>query len=136
MHDFAEVLFPYEVQSLELDQIILDQRAGNASDEIISSIKSSYVPTSSGTFVNKSQVWDQQPTIGILADTFRGNSGAPVFSRNTHRLVGIFVRGQPDYAEPWTANWYRHEAVLPVGQIIDDLRRNTALLKDGTLCVR
>lgn len=136
VHDFAEVLFPYEVQSSELDRIILDQRTSNASDETITSIKSSYVPTSSGTFVNKSQVWDHRPTIGILADTFKGNSGAPVFSRNTHRLVGVFVRGQPDYAEPWTASWYRHEAVLPVGQIIDDLRRNTGLLKDGVFCVR
>ncbi|PTT21639.1 hypothetical protein DBR12_06085 [Acidovorax sp. HMWF029] len=136
VHDFAEVLFPYEVQSSELEQIIIDQRVGNASDEVVASIKSSYVPTSRGNFANKSLVWDGQPTIGILADTFRGNSGAPVFSRNTHRLVGIFVRGQPDYIEPWTVSWYRHEAVLPVSQIIDDLRRNTALLSDGIFCVR
>lgn len=136
VHDFAEVLFPYEVQSSELDQIILDQRTGNASDEILASIKSSYLSTTSGTFVNRSQVWNLQPTIGILADTFRGNSGAPVFSRNTHKLVGVFVRGQPDYAEPWSASWYRHEAVLPVVQIIDDLRSNTTLLKDGVLCLR
>lgn len=136
VHDFAEVLFPYEVQPSELEQIILDQRTSNASDETLVSIKLSYVPTSSGSFVNQSQIWGRQPTIGILADTFKGNSGAPVFSRNTHKLVGVFVRGQPDYAEPWIASWYRHEAVLPVGQIIDDLRRNTNLLKNGVFCVR
>ena len=136
VHDFAEVLFPYEVQSSELDQIILDQRTGNAGEDVIESIMSSYVQTASGTFVNNSEVWNQKPTIGILADTFRGNSGAPVFSRNTHRLVGVFVQGQPDYDEPWNASWSRHEAVLPISQIIDDLRRNTTLLKDGLFCVR
>jgi Trypsin len=136
VHDFAEVLFPYEVAYSELDQIILDQRIANATDEVIASIKSSYVQSPAGTYTNSSAVWGNQPTIGILADTFRGNSGAPVFSRNTHRLVGVFVRGQPDYADPWTASWLRHEAVLPAARIIGDLQQNTTLISDGNLCVR
>lgn len=136
VHDFAEVLFPYEVQSEELNQILLDQQVSNVKEEVLSSIKSSYVRTESGNFANKSQVWGGRPTIGILADTFRGNSGSPVFSRNTHRLVGVFVRGQPDYAEPWTASWLRHEAVLPAAEIIKDLRQHTSLLTGDTVCVR
>lgn len=136
VHDFAEVLFPYEVQSGELNQILLDQQANNAKEEVLSSIKSSYVATEGGNFANRSQVWGGQPTIGILADTFRGNSGSPVFSRNTHRLVGIFVRGQPDYSEPWTASWLRHEAVLPAAEIIKDLRAHTSLLGGDVVCVR
>ena len=30
-------------------------------------------------------------------DTFGGNSGSPVFNANTNRVVGILVRGAPDY---------------------------------------
>jgi hypothetical protein len=37
-------------------------------------------------------------------DTFGGNSGSPVFNASTNRVVGILVRGAPDYKQQGGCN--------------------------------
>lgn len=37
-------------------------------------------------------------------DTFGGNSGSPVFNASTNRVVGILVRGAPDYKQQGRCN--------------------------------
>lgn len=36
-------------------------------------------------------------------DTFRGNSGSPVFDSNSEKLVGILIRGDKDFVDDYTA---------------------------------
>lgn len=59
-----------------------------------------------------------QPTIGADSDTYRGNSGSPVYSRRTHLVVGLLFDGQDDLSQPWVPGWSSHEAILPITQVI------------------
>ncbi len=138
VHDFGEVLYPYQASETELEDIVLSEqlRYKNA-ESAVSSIKASYQKIADGStafYLNMSNTWNGKPTIGIVADTFHGDSGSAVFSRDNHRIVGLFVQGQPDYAEPWTPTWERHEAVLPITRVVEDLTsRQPGLLK--LMCV-
>ena len=33
------------------------------------------------------------------------------------------LAGEPDEREPWTAGWWRHEAIVPAGFILEDLEK-------------
>ncbi len=70
---------------------------------------------------NYSLRWGGQPTLGADCDTFEGNSGSPVYSRERHRVVGVLMKGEPDLSTPWRPGWRRHEAILPVGPIVEQL---------------
>ncbi|MCY1260011.1 hypothetical protein D9M68_100500 [compost metagenome] len=140
VHDFGEVIFPYEATSVELDSIVVNERlrSGADSDAAIRSIKTSYAPATPGanTYFNFSSTWSGKPTIGVVADTFHGDSGSAVFSRETHRIIGVFVRGQPDYADAWSPSWKRHEAVLPIVKVLEHLRtKRPGLIESTGLCV-
>ena len=65
--------------------------------------------------------FDQQPTIGADSDTYRGNSGSPVYSRRSHAVIGLLFDGQEDLSEPWAAGWRAHEAVLPIAKVVERL---------------
>jgi hypothetical protein len=63
----------------------------------------------------------QQPTIGVDSDTYRGNSGSPVYHRRSHAVVGLLFDGQEDLSQPWAPGWRSHEAVLPIAKVIERL---------------
>lgn len=63
----------------------------------------------------------EQPTIGVDSDTYRGNSGSPVYHRRSHAVVGLLFDGQEDLSQPWAAGWRSHEAVLPIAEIVERL---------------
>jgi hypothetical protein len=68
-----------------------------------------------------------QPRMGIVADTFRGNSGGPVYDHEREQcVVGILNRGAADTGVRRTANWKEHEHVLPVRAILDDLEKDAS----------
>jgi hypothetical protein len=80
-----------------------------------------------------------QPKIGIVADTFTGNSGSPVYDRDDHCIVGILTGGAPDSGQRQGASWQFHETVLPMPAILSDLQqhpRTATLLEDGFLIIR
>jgi hypothetical protein len=63
-----------------------------------------------------------QPRLGIVADTFRGNSGGPVYDRDHGQCVtGILLLGAPDTGVRRTVNWKEHERVVPISAILDDV---------------
>jgi V8-like Glu-specific endopeptidase len=63
----------------------------------------------------------EQPTIGVDSDTYRGNSGSPVYHRRSHAVVGLLFDGQEDLSQPWAPGWRSHEAVLPIAEIVERL---------------
>ena len=63
----------------------------------------------------------EQPTIGVDSDTYRGNSGSPVYHRRSHAVVGLLFDGQEDLSQPWEPGWSSHEAVLPIIEIVERL---------------
>jgi hypothetical protein len=78
-----------------------------------------------------------QPRMGIVADTFRGNSGGPVYDHERDQcIVGILNRGMADTGTRLEPNWKVHERVLPIRAILDDLDRypeTKPLIEDGKL---
>lgn len=63
-----------------------------------------------------------RPAIAIEADTFAGDSGAPIIDINTNAVIGILVAGQPNSNEAIAAvSLEQHEVVLPIKFVIDGM---------------
>jgi len=78
----------------------------------------------------------EQPTIGVDSDTYRGNSGSPVYHRRSHAVVGLLFDGQEDLSQPWAPGWRSHEAVLPIAEIVERLdAAEPAWRSDPRVCV-
>jgi Trypsin-like peptidase domain len=66
-----------------------------------------------------------QPRMGIIADTFRGNSGGPVYDRERGQcVVGTLIAGADDTGMRLTASWKHHERVLPISAVLEDAERH------------
>ena len=68
-----------------------------------------------------SQKWHWQPVIGADADTFHGNSGGPAFDKKRHRVIGLLIEGESDTSAPWRPGWQRHEGILSMFSIIEQI---------------
>jgi Trypsin-like peptidase domain len=57
-------------------------------------------------FADGANVRDNSPAAFFIAnlDTYGGNSGSPVFNRDTHIVEGILVRGETDFTSQGTCN--------------------------------
>lgn len=128
IHDNAWVLFPFATTGAGLAELLMlveaEFRESKDRERWIQQFRDSYRPDASGElFLNFSRRFGRQPIVAAEADTFHGNSGAPVFDRMTHSVVGIVVAGEEDSPDPWQPGWRRHEAIIPASQIIADLAR-------------
>jgi hypothetical protein len=130
VHDSARVYLPYRVYDgeeflrlrLEVEADLLDvpERA-----ESMDQFDQSYDAVTEGGIQWRLLRYVRdggQPRMGIVADTFRGDSGAPVFDRDRYQcVVGVLVAGAPDTGQRRVPNWKEHERVLPISAILDDL---------------
>ncbi len=72
-----------------------------------------------------------QPHMGIVANTFRGDSGGPVYERGRNQcVVGVLVSGAEDIGVRLNASWERHESVLPMMAILKDAERHAPGLRN------
>jgi hypothetical protein len=147
VHDSGRVELPYEIlDGPEFQRLRLDVDADFMEEpdraEVLRQFDESYVLDTSGV-LDVRRLFDirdgGQPRMGIVADTFRGNSGGPVFDHERGQcVVGILNRGMGDTGVKLTANWKVHERVLPVAAIIEDLRKHAetaSLLEEGRLVI-
>ena len=145
VHDNGRVELPYRVLSgddfdllrLEVDADFKDKPERT---EVLREFDQSYVLDDAGVlkWYYFFDIRDGgQPRMGIVADTFRGNSGGPVYDHERDQcVVGILNRGMEDTGSRLEANWKVHERVLPIRAILDDLRRRpetTPLVEEGKL---
>ena len=142
VHDSGRVYLPHEVTVAEFNELKLEIEADYQDhpqrEQILAEFVDSYVPHPP-RHVLEDVRYGGQPRMGIVADTFRGNSGSPVYERDKHCLVGMLVGGAEDRGERLLASWQHHESVLPVSAILDDLRQHPqtkALIDEGQLTVR
>jgi V8-like Glu-specific endopeptidase len=131
VHDNAFVLFPYHVSKdgmTELQMIVCHEihESPNTEDEL-KEFLDSYVPLTEAEdeFAQFSRRWSQLPVIAADCDTSHGNSGSGAWDRSTNRLIGILFAGEYDLGpeESYTPGWRRHEAILPISAIVDQLDR-------------
>lgn len=132
VHDSARVYLPHRIKDgdafvrLRLD-VEADLLGREEAGSLLLQFDASYVPVTIGGVQMRElrHVRDNgQPRIGIVADTFRGNSGGPVFDHERNQcVVGILIGGSNDSGLRRTPNWKEHERVLPILTVIDDLRR-------------
>ncbi len=141
VHDNGRVYLPYrvrETQFLELKFEIEVDFADFPDVErvaIVDEFLASYVKEGSegnAEYSLRDIRFGGQPKLGIVADTFKGNSGSPVYARNNHCVVGILTGGAPDMGQPLNATWQFHETVLPMEAVLSDLASDvqTAQLLD------
>lgn len=137
VHDNARVYLPYrELDGDRFYQLRLDVEAdfiGTPSrDQVMEEFDKSYELETDANGI----AWRYlrsvndafQPRMGIVADTFRGNSGGPVFDHERDQCVaGILIAGAPDTGVRRTPTWREHERVLPASAVIDALRGDLAM---------
>jgi Trypsin-like peptidase domain len=132
IHDNGRVELPYRVMGNVFDTLRLDVDADFLGEpdheQILSDFDNSYILDSSD-LLKRRYLFDirenGQPRMGVIADTFRGNSGGPVYDHEREQcVVGILNRGMGDTGQRLEADWKVHERVLPMKAIIDDLRKN------------
>jgi hypothetical protein len=136
VHDNARVYLPFRLLDGEpFYQLRLDVEADflDRPDrvEVMRQFDASYELQQSPTGIQWRYFYNVtdggQPRMGIVADTFRGNSGGPVYDHEREQcVVGILNRGAADTGVRRTANWKEHEHVLPVRAILDDLQKDPA----------
>jgi len=149
VHDNSFVYFPFRVTP---DEYIDIKLRVSAEFDSIEAEDQSYREGKLKEFVDSYQLresdgdpyyeyisvrFDHQPTIGADSDTYRGNSGSPVYNRRSHAVIGLLFDGQEDLSEPWAAGWRAHEAVLPITKIVE--RLDTAApdwRNDPRVCVK
>ena len=145
VHDNGRVELPYRVSNgeefnlLRLD-VDADFRGKPDHEAVLREFDESYVLDDAG-ILDWWYFFDirdgGQPRMGIVADTFRGNSGGPVYDHERGQcVVGILNRGMGDTGARLEADWKVHERVLPIRAVLEDLKANpetAAMLEDGTL---
>gem|GEM_PF-2853287 len=133
VHDNSRVYLPFRLRRGPFDRLELELRSEllglENGAELLTQFTGSYVET-----VHRgSPAWELHdvrfkgmPMMGIVSDTFEGNSGSPVYDRDTHCVIGLFIGGAPDTGERRGASWEHHESVLPVLAILEELSKDEA----------
>lgn len=134
VHDNAFVYFPFRVspeQLIELEILVrsefdtFEAETESFREGKLKEFKESYreVNEEDATWYEYfSSRFGDQPTIGADCDTYRGNSGSPVYDRHSHLIVGLLFDGQDDLGEPWRPGWRAHEAILPMTLVVSQIR--------------
>lgn len=136
VHDNARVYLPHRVlDGDDFSKLRLDAETDLLGDpgraELMQEFDASYVDVETsvlGTWrVFHDVRYGLQPSMGVIADTFRGNSGGPVYDHGREQcVVGILNRGASDTGQRRSGNWKEHEHVLPIRAVLDDLKRDPA----------
>lgn len=131
VHDHAYVRFPFSITGHQRRalRIALEREVKHLANAktLLDEFDTSYRARTAGgqtIYEYYASRWRGQPTIGVDADTFHGNSGSPALLRNSHALFGILYDGVNDGAhDHW--GWTAHEAVLPSSVIAAALDQAT-----------
>ena len=148
VHDAGRVYLPFRLRPRQFEDLKMEIEVdfadlGDADRlRLLEQFVASYLerPDGAGSvFELHDTRFGGQPKVGIVADTFRGNSGSPVFDRENHCIAGILTGGAPDVGQRLGASWQFHETVLPMPAILANLEQNAqtaALLQSGGLAIR
>lgn len=150
VHDNTFVYFPYQVNEdeyaelemlvrLEFDSVEAESQSyiNGKLKEFTDSYRKVTGADGATGYEYVSVRFDNQPTIGADSDTYRGNSGSPVFSRRSHAVIGLLFDGQEDLSQPWQPGWRSHEAILPITRIVERLDiADPAWRSDPKVCIR
>jgi hypothetical protein len=148
VHDAGRVYLPFRLRPRQLDDLKMEIEVDFADLEdaerlrLLEQFTASYVERPDGAtsiFELHDTRFGGQPKVGIVADTFRGNSGSPVFDRDNHCIAGILTGGAPDIGQRLGASWQFHETVLPMPAILERLKQSeqtATLLEAGVLTIR
>jgi V8-like Glu-specific endopeptidase len=140
IHDNAWVLFPFAATPAQYGRLMLLVEAELKNDpergRWVQQFRADYRKNADGALYEYfSSRLGRQPVLAAEADTFHGDSGAPVFDRRKQTLVGIVVAGEPDVNEPWEPGWRRHESIIPASQILADVTaRSPSVLAELKVC--
>jgi hypothetical protein len=141
VHDSSHVLYPYEVSKDDYAKVKLQVQSaliGQSDDstELTDRLfKASYeqVPVEGhAPFFRYYLITngEHMPIMGADCDTFHGDSGGPMFVRNTGLCCGILIEGPDDDSFFTIATFLHHEKILPMRAINERLADPKVGLKD------
>lgn len=131
VHDNARMYLPHAIQKRQLDAIRQEIEVDFADLEedvriaLVEELTESYQADGS-RFRLFDLEFGNQPKFGLIADTFKGNSGSPVFYRNDHCVAGILLGGSADTGERLMPSWVNHESALPMRAAIEMIEADSA----------
>jgi len=124
VHDNAFVLFPYvatEGEYLDLRMFVCAETQGSRErGRVLGEFLKSYVADGRGHYLNYSDKW-KSPAIAVDCDTSHGDSGSGAYDRRTSALIGLLMAGEQDLGTPYSPGWQRHEAILPIAEVVRQL---------------
>lgn len=137
VHDNARMYLPHSITKFTLADIRKEIEVEFATlpeaDRValVDDLTASY-QLEGGRFKLFDQQFGGQPKFGLVADTFKGNSGSPVFFRNDHCVAGMLIGGAPDTGERLVPSWINHESAVPMSALLQAIAAdpNTAPLLD------
>lgn len=129
VHDNSFVLFPFRVkpnQFADLQLIVENESKLDEPGNWLKEFLDSYLPPDPQDKVREqySVRWGKLPVLAADCDTYHGNSGSGAWNRTTNRVIGLLFAGEPDQEQgdaTYQPGWRRHEAILPVREIIRQL---------------
>ena len=125
--DGARVLYPNSItpeKFLELEAHITgsvdETRARN---DLLASFRQAYRPVEVQGKATEEYRFrlGGMSAIGAICNTSHGNSGGPAVLRDEARMFGILISGMPDAPSPYQAGWGRHETLLPIRPVIEQI---------------
>jgi hypothetical protein len=152
VHDSGWVLFPHRLLSnsergvieSEITDDFFDPAGPGSFDDRMTAARDNarrflilyYGPFEKENADGYSFIKDDMPCVGVEADLFEGDSGAPAILRENGKLIGILTQGPKDIPGQSAVSAGRkvpiaaragakfHERLLPATAIIDDLKNN------------
>ncbi len=122
--DGGRVLFPHRATERELFRIEQRLRRELQYPSLaIQDMRDSYRPEADDRHRLISPIWANQPILGIDSRLDHGSSGAPVFDKHTHEVIGMLFAGPDRGPHPAPSSWHAHQAVLPAEFIRQALER-------------
>lgn len=131
VHDNAFVLFPFQVNTTQFEQLHLQvcaeyknaKKRGEVSErvqKIYNTFLASYRQAGNGQFELYSATLQNFPLLLVDCDTSKGDSGGGAFDRRNGGLIGILYGGS--YAQHRVSSgWRYHEGVIPISLILDQI---------------
>lgn len=121
--DNAFIRFPHRasVSMLEL------MRSRATKPEERADLDLAYTPCATGFWCYRSapERWDAGsesslvwPTVGFAANTYKGNSGSPLFFAADHTVAGLVFGGRRDADAAGSFSFFRHEGAVPAVTLV------------------
>jgi hypothetical protein len=112
----------------ETTQLVAVQTATRQGEQLAEVFKKSFRPGVSNPprwyLISGLVEYPPHPAFVLDSDTYHGNSGSPVFSRQSSEVTGMLFRGMDDKKIDLEVGYLQHEEAIPILVILKNWKEN------------